>query len=102
VDAAFDPIRCREPDDGDLLDFLQSKGPQIMNIVRSVRAAVISTAMLGLAGLVSPLSAQVVYYPGYTSDLSEYGRYDADALPVGSGAWWRQMDREGRGGSGNS
>jgi hypothetical protein len=73
-----------------------------MKIVLSPRAAVISTAMLVLAGVTSPLSAQVVYYPNYTNDLSEYGRFDADSLPVGSGSWWRQMDREGRGGNGNS
>jgi hypothetical protein len=24
--------------------------------------------------------------------------YDADALPIGTGIWWQQMDREQRGG----
>ena len=69
-----------------------------MKILTSTRMILVSASVLAVAGLASSANAQTVYSP----DPSEFGRYDTDSLAVGSGAWWRQMDREGRGGTGNS
>ena len=83
--------------------------------MRLMMAALTASAML--AGLGSPASAE----PGITVWLSDSyvklgypaqakppkGRrlyaapqieYQADGLPVGTGTWWQQMDREQRGG----
>lgn len=37
------------------------------------------------------------YRRSYGDDFGYYPRW-ADKLPIGTSAWWRQMDREGRGG----
>lgn len=37
------------------------------------------------------------YRRSYVDDSGYYQRW-ADKLPIGTSAWWQQMDREGRGG----
>jgi len=43
----------------------------------------------------SPAAIQRVKMRRYVARQIEY---DANRLPVGTGIWWQQMDREGRGG----
>lgn len=57
-----------------------------------------------LAGLAGPADAAArakkrYYAPSYQqSQGSGYTERLADKLPIGSNEWWRQMDRERRGG----
>lgn len=60
--------------------------------------------LAGLAGLAGPADAaprakKRTYAPAYErSQGSDYTEHLADKLRFGSSAWWRQMDRERRGG----
>jgi hypothetical protein len=82
-----------------------------------MRNAIVGLAGLALVGaLVVPASAESYrspsaykqkkkYYryaqPRYeSSNRSDYHEYLADKLPIGSGEWFRQMEREGRFGGG--
>jgi hypothetical protein len=86
------------------------------------------TAVSVLAGAAVPVSAQAVYSEGYevkqsyskkkrkkryrrarvhsggevyyrgSGRIQQQPQYWADKLPTGTPDWWRQMDREGRGG----
>jgi len=65
---------------------------------------VVISGLLGLsllAGVASAADAAPRYkkYRYYgTQDGNGYKEHLADKLPIGSGDWWRQMDRERRGG----
>ena len=56
-----------------------------MNIIGAARTTLLVVALAFAAA--TPAGAQVRY---------EFRGASADNLPVGTGAWWRAMDREGR------
>jgi hypothetical protein len=48
-----------------------------------------------LAKAAGPQAVQIIKQP---RDVSEYIEHDASKLPFGSNEWWRQVEREQRGG----
>jgi len=54
--------------------------------------------LAGLAGAADAAPRYKKYRYYSTQGGNGYQEHLADKLPIGSGAWWRQMDRERRGG----
>jgi hypothetical protein len=54
--------------------------------------------LAGLAGAADAAPRYKKYRYSTTQDGNGYREHLADKLPIGSSDWWRQMDRERRGG----
>ena len=54
--------------------------------------------LAGLAGAADAAPRYKKYRSPNTQDGNGYKEHLADKLPIGSSDWWRQMDRERRGG----
>jgi hypothetical protein len=67
--------------------------------MRAVLAGLVGLSLLaGLAGAADAAPRYKKYRSYGTQDGNGYKEHLADKLPIGSSDWWRQMDRERRGG----
>jgi len=68
-------------------------------IMKVVISSLLGLSLLaGLAGAADAAPRYKKYRYYSTQGDNGYQEHLADKLPIGSGAWWRQMDRERRGG----
>jgi hypothetical protein len=68
-------------------------------IMKVVISSLLGLSLLaGLAGAADAAPRYKKYRYYGTQDGNGYKEHLADKLPIGSSDWWRQMDRERRGG----